>query len=116
MQTVQKNMSASRMVNTMPTFLKEQYYEYAKSTIGTYSESEYINRWPYQIGKAAENRSLLEIVLEKKQVILLGDAGFGKTNESIRLLHQACSDTRTKDLIPVYLSLVEYGVLYDSIE
>ena len=115
-QTAQKNISTSRMVNTMPTFSKEQYYEYAKSTNGTYSESEYINRWPCQIGKTAEKRSLLDIVLEKKQVILLGDAGFGKTNESIRLLHEACSDTRTKDLMPVYLSLVEYGVLYDSIE
>lgn len=100
--------------SNLPVFSKEQYFQYVLNTNRTYSKSKYISRVLAQNGM--EKGSIIDTILVDKKIIILGDAGFGKTNEAIRLLHEVCEDTRTNEMIPIYLPLAEYGDVYDSIE
>ena len=56
-------------------------------------------------------------MLEKKHILLLGEAGYGKTYESIDLLGKICSNHKSNSLLlPVYLPLFEFGKIYSSIK
>ncbi len=110
-----QNSDKGRTKSNMPAFDKTGYFQYVGNTNGTYSEAKYINRYIYQ-RDTEKGRALLDAILEDRRILLIGDAGFGKTNESIRLLHEICTDARTSNMIPVYLPLSEYGIIYDSIE
>ena len=104
--------------DSLPVFSKEQYFQYVLNTNGTYTKTNYINRILIQNGVKEKNTKghIIDTILKDKRILLLGDAGFGKTNEAIRLLHEVCIDIRTSAMIPVYLPLAEYGKIYDSIE
>lgn len=57
----------------------------------------------------------LDTLLKEKRVLVLGEAGYGKTYESITLLRNACTNENTYTLIPVLIPLQEYGLLYTDI-
>ena len=78
-------------------------------------ESNYFQRNIYSTNSGSKNNNVFDALLSEKQILLLGEAGFGKTYESMNLLRSACSNVETKDFVPFYLPLYEYGVFYESI-
>lgn len=59
--------------------------------------------------------SSIDSLLKYKRIILLGDPGSGKTYESINLIKDLCMDETYSDYIPIFIKLLEYGIVYDSI-
>ena len=98
-----------------PQFNYEKYLKYLSCIFPSYDSTKYLQRKTYCEDNPEEKADILDILLKEKQVLLLGEAGFGKTYESVSLIHKLCLDERTKDLIPVFLPLQEYGSLYHSI-
>ena len=94
-------------------FFRNQYID-AQVCLYT-KEVGYINRTLYhkEIDEATQNN--FEVLLEERKVLLLGEAGFGKTYESLNLLKRVCECANSSELVPIYLPLCEYGLLYDSI-
>lgn len=59
--------------------------------------------------------NILDVLLRERKVLLLGEAGFGKTHEALELLERIRRDERTRGWIAFYLPLHEHGVLYQNI-
>ena len=57
----------------------------------------------------------LDVLLREKSVLVLGEAGYGKTYESVTLLQKVCINENTHTLIPIFIPLQEYGLLYSDI-
>ncbi len=76
-------------------------------------QSQYINRSIYTENDMSQ--SSVECLLRDKQIVLLGDPGSGKTYESIKVLKQICTNTMFESYIPIYMKLMEYGIVYGSI-
>lgn len=98
-----------------PTFSRKDYSSYLTFLFPTYPENSYINRKLFTIIDENKAVTSIDALLDEKKVLLLGEAGFGKTYESIMLLRTAISDSRTTSKIPVLLPLYEYGTLYFDI-
>lgn len=60
-------------------------------------------------------KSCVDVLLQQKKVLLLGDPGCGKTYEALNVLKEVCVSPKFASYIPVYLRLVEYGIGYNSI-
>lgn len=97
------------------SFSKEGYYSYLLSLYPAYSRKSYLPRKIYEKQDSSRELGLLDTLLAKKNILLLGEAGFGKTFESIVLLNMICQDSKTNDFIPLYFPLHEYGLLYNDI-
>ena len=93
----------------------ERYFEYLARLFVGKMKNEHLQRNIYTINPDSKNICALDALLLDKHIILLGEAGFGKTYESMNLLCSVCSSSETKEIIPFYLPLYEYGVLYESI-
>ena len=57
-----------------------------------------------------DNNKIIDVyplitVMNEKNILVLGEAGYGKTYESITLVQKACSNENTRNLIPVFLPL-----------
>ena len=98
-----------------PTFSRKDYCSFLAFLFPAYPDNSYINRKIFT--NTDENKAVTSIdaLLVEKKVLLLGEAGFGKTYESITLLRTAITDSRTTSKIPVLLQLYEYGILYSDI-
>lgn len=76
-------------------------------------QSQYINRSIYT--ENDKSQSSVECLLNDKRIVLLGDPGSGKTYESINVLKQICTNNMFESYIPIYIKLMEYGIVYGSI-
>lgn len=76
-----------------------------------YDKTRYIKR----VLAGKDDTRVIDALLENKKIILLGEPGCGKTTEALIVLEEICENTEFNDVIPIYIPLVEYGVLYESI-
>ena len=102
-------------IDSPSSFSMEAYYSYLLSLYPAYSRESYLPRKIYEKKNTDKEFDVLDTLLVKKNVLLLGEAGFGKTFESIVLLNKVCQDNRTNNCIPLYFPLYEYGLLYNDI-
>lgn len=95
---------------------QEMIDKYMKSLIKEFDnireENNYIKRTIYY---GDDKEDSLSALFNKKQVLLLGEAGYGKTIECEILLKNLCIDKKAEQLIPVILRLQDYGINYNSI-
>lgn len=96
-------------------FLSKKYFEYLLYLYPQYPLDRYLERKLYAPHDTKKKADVLDVMLSEKKMIVLGEAGYGKTYESVILLNKICRDERTKELIPVYFSLQEYGTFYVDI-
>lgn len=76
-----------------------------------WNKSGYIKR----VVKDEKGSSIVDVLVRYKKLILLGEPGCGKTTEALIALEMICNNDDFKDLIPIYISLAEYGILYENI-
>jgi hypothetical protein len=100
--------------NEMPIFHLEEYFKCLIRLYTTHTHSAYISRSLYYKDDNENDIDSLEALLKESQMLLLGEAGFGKTYESIALLNKACTNPKAENLLPVYLPLYEYGMVQRS--
>lgn len=81
----------------------------------SYAQTNYIERQVFSKENEEKKEHSLDTLVNTKRVLLLGDAGFGKTYESINLLRSICKAESFGALLPIYLPLMELGTIYDSI-
>ncbi len=98
-----------------PTILLEQYLDAQTRLYLDMKGTNFIPRALYYKNDDDTPIDALDALLKDKHVLLLGDAGYGKTFESIDILSKVCKSIKTTALVPVYLPLYEYGTLYESI-
>lgn len=91
------------------------YFEYIMQVYPEYSQTDYICRKIYPDQEHEKTTNAYSTLLDKKRVLLLGEAGYGKTFESITLLRSICMEQCDSPLVPIYLPLCEYGMLYGNI-
>ncbi len=109
------------MINNSPQhvedfkFLLGPYLQYISALYPSYSTSGYISRAIYPKDNAGQLSTSLDVLLKQKRVLLLGEAGYGKTYETINMLKIICTDERANNLLPIYLPLYEYGTIYSNI-
>lgn len=77
------------------------------------SNDNYIARNIYS--NSDDEKTTLEVLLNNKKVLLLGEPGCGKTFETLNLLKQICIGSEFENFIPIYINLIEYGIVYESI-
>ena len=110
---------ANRIIETeseiCPSFSEKDYYLYLNSLFIEYPNDSYIHRKIYSELDPSKTNASIEILLSEKKVLLLGEAGFGKTFESVTLLRNSLNDKRTENTIPVFFKLQEYGIMYPDI-
>ena len=76
-------------------------------------QSNYVKRSIYI--QKGQDYSSVECLLSDKQIVLLGDPGSGKTFEAINVIKDVCTLEAFTKHIPIYMNLIEYGVVYNSI-
>lgn len=84
-----------------------------RSTLKNYfwEKSKYVNRKL----EDQQNKSVFDVLETYKRIVLLGEPGCGKTVETKLVLEEFCTRREYDELIPIYMSLTEYGVAYSSI-
>jgi len=101
--------------NAKPVFYHEKYFEYLIRIYIMHTNSAYIPRSLFYENDSNNDVDSFEALLNERHILLLGEAGSGKTYESIALLNKACTSQKAADYLPVYLSLNEYGIVYSNI-
>lgn len=96
-------------------FLFDEYKQYLLCLYPLYPSDEYLERKIYSKDECDIQLNDLDVLLKEKNVLVLGEAGYGKTYESITLLRKICTDDNTQLLIPIFIPLQEYGLLYSDI-
>ena len=96
-------------------FIKNKYTNYVISLYQHPQYTSYIPRKFININNKNEECDLLSALLRDRKILLLNEAGYGKTYECIRLLNNTLDDSNIKHYVPFYFPLSEYGVLYSDI-
>lgn len=113
---IDQKVSRLEIQNSNETsFDYNEYLRYLSILSSNQVKENYLNRSLYKQNDTNDNYDAIEALLNDKHIILLGEAGLGKTYESIELLKKVCLDERFNSSIPIFLPLYEYGQLYDSI-
>lgn len=88
--------------------------ELYKSSLKTlyWNKSGYIERTL----EREEGKKVIDALIENKKVLLLGEPGCGKTTEALIVLEEICVRKELDEIIPVYMSLAEYGVRFADIK
>lgn len=97
---------------------------YIKTLLATsddsFAQSDYFERYLFQDTEGGKDKDSLDILLQHHKVVLKGEAGFGKTFETFKLIDQLCAKYSSYQLIPVYVPLMEYedslGTLFEIIQ
>ena len=102
-------------------FRTRSYIEIILTTSGdSFVQSDYFERYLFQDTEGGKERDSLDILLQHHKVVLIGEAGFGKTFETFKLINQLCAKYSDYQLIPVYVPLIEYEdglvTLFDIIQ
>ena len=102
-------------------FRTRSYIETLLTTSGdSFVQSDYFERYLFQDTEGCKERDSLDILLQHHKVVLIGEAGFGKTFETFKLINQLCAKYSDYQLIPVYVPLIEYEdglvTLFDIIQ
>jgi len=102
-------------------FRTRSYIETLLTTSGdSFVQSDYFERYLFQDTEGGKERDSLDILLQHHKVVLIGEAGFGKTFETFKLINQLCAKYSDYQLIPVYVPLIEYEdglvTLFDIIQ
>lgn len=92
----------------------ENYFSYLTRLCTNRSITGYIPRQMYRTD-ANETTDSLTALLDQRRILLLGEAGFGKTCEAVDLLNRLCHNQSEEGHIPFFLSLADYGVQYQTI-
>lgn len=110
------NLKLTTSDNIIKSITKESLQKYFENLEKIYNGNKvhcaYIQRNIFSNDKKEDS---LTALLKAKQILLLGEAGSGKSIESINLLEKLCTDGRTSSIIPIFISLQEYGRIFDSI-
>lgn len=114
---VNKNLSALLTSPEEPSneFFYDDYRKHLLCLYPLYPVDSYLERKIYTKDETDTLLNSLDVLLDKKRILLIGEAGFGKTYESIILLQKACTYKNEQQLIPVLFPLQEYGLLYPDI-
>ena len=104
-----------RQNHTSTRFLFDEYRKYLLCLYPQYSADEYLERKIYSKDEQDVQLNALDVLLREKSVLVLGEAGYGKTYESVTLLQKVCINENTHTLIPIFIPLQEYGLLYSDI-
>lgn len=94
---------------------EDRYRNYLFALNPNYSQSSYLSRKLFLTEGKSKEEKAIDVLLEDKKILVLGEAGYGKTYECVRLLSQLLTDDRTYNYIPFFFPLQEYGTLYKSI-
>lgn len=102
-------------------FRTRSYIETLLTTSGdSFVQSDYFERYLFQDTEGCKERDSLDILLQHHKVVLIGEAGFGKTFETFKLINRLCAKYSDYQLIPVYVPLIEYEdglvTLFDIIQ
>lgn len=85
-------------------FRTRSYIEILLTTSGdSFVQSDYFERYLFQDTEGGKERDSLDILLQHHKVVLIGEAGFGKTFETFKLINQLCAKYSDYQLIPVYV-------------
>lgn len=74
----------------------------------SFVQSDYFERHLYQELENSKEHDSLEFILQNNKIVLIGEAGFGKTFETYKIINKLCTDFSSHQLIPVYIPLIEY--------
>lgn len=97
------------------SFCFDGYYGYLLNRYPASSYESYLPRKLYGEDEKGKEELAINVLLAEKRVLVLGEAGYGKTYECIRLLSSIYTDENASSYIPVFFSLLEYGMLYTDI-
>ena len=95
-------------------FSYERYHSYLLNLYPASTFEPYLSRELYEENEKGKEKDAIKVLLAEKRVLLLGEAGYGKTYECVRLLSSIYTDENTT-YIPVFFPLLEYGMLYTDI-
>lgn len=85
-------------------FRTRSYIEILLTTSGdSFVQSDYFERYLFQDTEGGKERDSLDILLQHHKAVLIGEAGFGKTFETFKLINQLCAKYSDYQLIPVYV-------------
>lgn len=85
----------------MPTsFSYDEYRKHLLCLYPLYPADKYLERKIYSKYESNIQLNSLDVLLKEKRVLVLGEAGYGKTYESVTLLQSACLNEHTLTLIP----------------
>lgn len=93
----------------------DDYHKHLLCLYPRYPAAQYIERKIYPKDESDKKTDALDILLKEKNILVLGEAGYGKTYEAITIIQKACSNDIARNLIPIFLPLQEYGLLYSDI-
>lgn len=97
------------------SFSLEGYHSYLLNLYPASTFELYLSRKLYGKNEKGKEETAIKVLLAEKKVLVLGEAGYGKTYECVRLLSSIYSDENASTYIPVFFPLLEYGMLYTDI-
>lgn len=98
------------------SFSLEGYHSYLLNLYPASTFEPYLSRKLYGETEEGKEEAAIKVLLAEKKVLVLGEAGYGKTYECVRLLSSIYTDENASTYIPIFFPLLEYGMLYTDIK